>query len=63
MERVGWTIPEWAERYGRGRTWAYKLINSGQGPKIRQVLTGLPIITAEDDAEVAPAAAGSSDAS
>jgi hypothetical protein len=51
MERVGWTIPEWGQRYGWGRTKAYKIISSGQGPKVRQVADSIPFITAEDDAE------------
>jgi hypothetical protein len=50
-ERKGWPVREWGELYGFGRTKAYQLIKSGQGPRTIRPGGGFEIVTVEADEE------------
>jgi hypothetical protein len=49
IERVAWSISEWAARYGYSRSSGYRIIDSGQGPRLTWFGNGRAMITREDD--------------
>ena len=52
LERVAWTIAEWGKRYGYSKSHAYRIVQSGQGPRtVKLAGNAHQRITVEADAE------------